>query len=79
MAKKFNLSGYSEESTQELHKSNTKVTQEVNKENTRRKKKRINMGFSDENYDFIVAESESIGISMTELVNRIIKEYRENR
>ena len=38
---------------------------------------RINMAFSDENYNFIRVESERLNMTMTEFVNELIKIYRE--
>lgn len=40
------------------------------------KRKRINMAFSDANYDYIVHESRRRGISATQFVNNIIAAYR---
>lgn len=41
------------------------------------KLKRINFAFYDDNYDFIVKYSKFRGQNMTEFVNHIIEEYRE--
>ena len=38
---------------------------------------RINMAFSDQNYNFIREESERLNMTMTEFVNELIKIYRE--
>ena len=38
---------------------------------------RINMAFSDENYNFVREESERLNMTMTEFVNELIKIYRE--
>ncbi len=42
------------------------------------KAKRINMAFSDENYEFIKTKSNELGCTATELVNQIIYDYSLN-
>ena len=39
--------------------------------------KRINMPFTDENHAFLKGEAEKQGIWMSELINKILDEYRE--
>lgn len=41
------------------------------------KMKRINMPFTDENHAFLKGEAEKQGIWMSELINKILDEYRE--
>jgi len=42
------------------------------------KLKRINMAFSDNNYEYITKESRRQGMSATAFVNKIIDEHRKN-
>lgn len=67
---------------QEVITDNTQEVQEVLKEigSTQGKKgiklKRINMAFSDVNYEYITIESRRRGLSATKFVNEIINQYR---
>lgn len=42
------------------------------------KLRRINMAFSDQNYDFIQQEARRQGITMTMLLNRLVDAYRNS-
>lgn len=74
--------------TQEVQEVNTRSTRrkELKEENTigstqgrkGHKLKRINMAYSDANYEYITMESRRRGISATEFVNKIIEAYRCN-
>lgn len=74
--------------TQEVQEDNTRSTrrEEPKEENTigstqgrkGHKLKRINMAYSDSNYEYITMESRRRGISATEFVNKIIEAYRRN-
>lgn len=74
--------------TQEVQEVNTRSTrrEEPKEENTigstqgrkGHKLKRINMAYSDSNYEYIKMESRRRGISATEFVNEIIEAYRKN-
>lgn len=73
---------------QEVQEVNTRSTrrEELKEENTigstqgrkGHKLKRINMAYSDANYEYITMESRRRGISATEFVNKIIEAYRCN-
>lgn len=73
---------------QEVQEVNTRSTrrEEPKEENTigstqgrkGHKLKRINMAYSDSNYEYITMESRRRGISATEFVNKIIEAYRCN-
>ncbi len=70
-----------------LKKKETQQTQEINTIDEHKKfgyqgqkghkMKRINMPFTDENHAFLKGEAEKQGIWMSELINKILDEYRE--
>lgn len=69
--------------TKDLDFGTVQEVQEVKKEygKTQGKKglklKRINMGFSDDNHDYITKESRKLGMSATAFVNMIIDLHRK--
>lgn len=49
------------------------------KKPAKKKNTRVNAEFSDENYDFLKAVSRASGISMTDLLNKIVNEYVQQK